>query len=140
MPTHLPARPAPTRPSSHHVNCLSAACPNSPNCSLRRHPDLIRLTGRHPFNCEPNPARLFESYITPPSLHYVGAGAATAAAAEGAAAAAAAGAAAANLVPVVGGKLLPHLPLPLLSPTAIPLWAVGAGPVAAHAKLPCTRL
>ncbi|KAI7840579.1 hypothetical protein COHA_005732 [Chlorella ohadii] len=38
---------------------------------IPRHPDLIRLTGRHPFNCEPNPARLFESYITPPSLHYV---------------------------------------------------------------------
>lgn len=36
-----------------------------------RHPDLIRLTGRHPFNVEPKPARLFESYITPPSLHYV---------------------------------------------------------------------
>ncbi|KAL4420574.1 hypothetical protein ABPG75_010230 [Micractinium tetrahymenae] len=36
-----------------------------------RHPDLVRLTGRHPFNCEPIPARLFESYITPPSLHYV---------------------------------------------------------------------
>nr|ACF22999.1 nitrate reductase [Chlorella vulgaris] len=36
-----------------------------------RHVDLIRLTGRHPFNCEPKPSRLFESYITPPSLHYV---------------------------------------------------------------------
>jgi hypothetical protein len=36
-----------------------------------RHPDLLRLTGRHPFNVEPKPARLFESYITPPSLHYV---------------------------------------------------------------------
>ena len=31
----------------------------------------MRLTGRHPFNCEPPPARLFESYIPPPSLHYV---------------------------------------------------------------------
>ena len=37
----------------------------------RRHPDLLRLTGRHPFNVEPKPARLFESYITPPSQHYV---------------------------------------------------------------------
>jgi nitrate reductase (NAD(P)H) len=31
----------------------------------------VRLTGRHPFNVEPIPSRLFESYITPPSLHYV---------------------------------------------------------------------
>nr|ABP97095.1 nitrate reductase [Chlorella vulgaris] len=38
---------------------------------IPRHPDLVRLTGRHPFNVEPIPSRLFESYITPPSLHYV---------------------------------------------------------------------
>lgn len=49
---------------------------NSPLCfcthhSSHRHPELIRLTGRHPFNCEPPPARLFDDYITPPSLHYV---------------------------------------------------------------------
>lgn len=32
---------------------------------------MVRLTGRHPFNSEPIPKRLFDSFITPPSLHYV---------------------------------------------------------------------
>jgi nitrate reductase (NAD(P)H) len=37
----------------------------------RRHPECIRLTGRHPFNAEPPPARLMERFITPAPLHYV---------------------------------------------------------------------
>jgi len=36
-----------------------------------RDPKMIRLTGRHPFNSEPPPAELMQSYITPASLHYV---------------------------------------------------------------------
>eukprot|EP00899_Mesostigma_viride_P005008 jgi/Mesvir1/14508/Mv05207-RA.1 len=39
---------------------------------IPRHPDLIRLTGRHPFNCEPPLPLLLEAgFITPASLHYV---------------------------------------------------------------------
>jgi nitrate reductase (NAD(P)H) len=38
---------------------------------IARHPKMIRLTGRHPFNSEPPPADLMASYITPPALHYV---------------------------------------------------------------------
>lgn len=38
---------------------------------VARHPKMIRLTGRHPFNSEPPPAELISSYITSPELHYV---------------------------------------------------------------------
>jgi len=38
---------------------------------VARHPKMIRLTGRHPFNSEPPPAELASSYITSPELHYV---------------------------------------------------------------------
>ncbi|KAJ3115945.1 hypothetical protein HDU96_010807 [Phlyctochytrium bullatum] len=45
---------------------------NTPDDWVPRHKDLIRLTGRHPFNCEP-PLELLmsEGWITPPSIHYV---------------------------------------------------------------------
>ncbi|XP_042507697.1 nitrate reductase [NADH]-like [Macadamia integrifolia] len=37
-----------------------------------RNPSLIRLTGKHPFNCEPPLTRLMHhGFITPVSLHYV---------------------------------------------------------------------
>ncbi|XBI75414.1 hypothetical protein VPH35_068784 [Triticum aestivum] len=37
-----------------------------------RNPSLIRLTGKHPFNCEPPLARLMHhGFITPAPLHYV---------------------------------------------------------------------
>ena len=39
---------------------------------MKRHPSLIRLTGRHPFNCEPPlPVLMQKGFITPASLHYV---------------------------------------------------------------------
>lgn len=45
---------------------------NTPDQWVHRHPDLIRLTGRHPFNCEPPLSKLMsKGYITPHSLHYV---------------------------------------------------------------------
>ncbi|KAI8891947.1 Oxidoreductase, molybdopterin-binding domain-containing protein [Globomyces pollinis-pini] len=49
---------------------------DTPDDWVKRHPDLIRLTGRHPFNSEPSPSDLMESAIefdglTPTSLHYV---------------------------------------------------------------------
>jgi len=44
----------------------------TPDDWIPRHPDLIRLTGRHPFNCEPPLPKLAEhGFITPVSLHYV---------------------------------------------------------------------
>ncbi|KAG8072565.1 hypothetical protein GUJ93_ZPchr0006g43679 [Zizania palustris] len=39
---------------------------------VRRHPALVRLTGRHPFNSEPPLPRLMShGFITPAPLHYV---------------------------------------------------------------------
>lgn len=44
----------------------------TPDDWVPRHPDLIRLTGRHPFNCEPPISMLLDQgFITPISLHYV---------------------------------------------------------------------
>ncbi|KAG0345265.1 hypothetical protein BG004_003845 [Podila humilis] len=45
---------------------------NTPDKWIKRHPELIRLTGKHPFNCEP-PAPLLVSkgFITPVPIHYV---------------------------------------------------------------------
>eukprot|EP00250_Pteridium_aquilinum_P021635 c25184_g2_i1 orf=2-1099(-) len=39
---------------------------------VKRHPELVRLTGRHPFNCEaPLPRLMAHGFLTPTSLHYV---------------------------------------------------------------------
>ncbi|XP_043715008.1 nitrate reductase [NADH]-like [Telopea speciosissima] len=39
---------------------------------VERNPSLIRLTGKHPFNCEPSLTRLMHhGFITPAPLHYV---------------------------------------------------------------------
>ncbi|KAH9321358.1 hypothetical protein KI387_015997, partial [Taxus chinensis] len=39
---------------------------------IKRNSSLVRLTGRHPFNCEPPLCRLMQhGFITPVSLHYV---------------------------------------------------------------------
>mmetsp|Transcript_29837 Transcript_29837/g.43981 ORF Transcript_29837/g.43981 Transcript_29837/m.43981 type:complete len:932 (+) Transcript_29837:87-2882(+) len=44
----------------------------TPDDWIPRHPDLVRLTGRHPFNCEPPVMDLMShGFITPTSLHYV---------------------------------------------------------------------
>ncbi|EGZ10422.1 hypothetical protein PHYSODRAFT_337236 [Phytophthora sojae] len=42
----------------------------TPDEWVPRHPELIRLTGRHPFNCEP-PLKYTSTFITPMALHYV---------------------------------------------------------------------
>ncbi|KAF9919986.1 hypothetical protein FBU30_010291 [Linnemannia zychae] len=45
---------------------------NTPDKWIKRHPELIRLTGKHPFNCEPPvPLLLSNGFITPSSIHYV---------------------------------------------------------------------
>ena len=44
----------------------------TPDEWIPRHPDLVRLTGRHPFNVEPPLSKLMEQgFITPAALHYV---------------------------------------------------------------------
>ncbi|KAI9237668.1 MAG: hypothetical protein BYD32DRAFT_446131 [Podila humilis] len=45
---------------------------NTPDRWIKRHPELIRLTGKHPFNCEPPvPLLLSKGFITPASIHFV---------------------------------------------------------------------
>ena len=45
---------------------------DTPDSWIPRHCSLIRLTGRHPFNCEAPLSKLVEKgFITPRSLHYV---------------------------------------------------------------------
>ena len=44
----------------------------TPDEWIPRHPDMVRLTGRHPFNVEPPLPKLFDAgFITPAALHYV---------------------------------------------------------------------
>jgi nitrate reductase (NAD(P)H) len=44
----------------------------TPDEWVPRHPALVRLTGKHPFNCEPPAAMLLDrGFITPVDLHYV---------------------------------------------------------------------
>mmetsp|Transcript_32947 Transcript_32947/g.33559 ORF Transcript_32947/g.33559 Transcript_32947/m.33559 type:complete len:960 (+) Transcript_32947:91-2970(+) len=45
---------------------------NTPDEWIHRHPAMVRLTGRHPFNSEAPLNKLFDKgWITPVSLHYV---------------------------------------------------------------------
>ncbi|CAG8456356.1 537_t:CDS:2 [Acaulospora colombiana] len=44
---------------------------NTPDSWIPRHKELIRLTGKHPLNCEPPLPMLMQSFITPTPLHYV---------------------------------------------------------------------
>eukprot|EP01036_Dinobryon_divergens_P027779 gene27779-36606_t len=45
---------------------------DTPDNWIARHPQLVRLTGRHPFNCEaPLELLMSKGFITPSSLHYV---------------------------------------------------------------------
>lgn len=39
---------------------------------VHRMPGLIRLTGRHPFNAEPDTKELLDAgFVTPAAMHYV---------------------------------------------------------------------
>ncbi|GFR51547.1 hypothetical protein Agub_g13966, partial [Astrephomene gubernaculifera] len=45
---------------------------NTPDSWVRRDPRIIRLTGRHPLNCEPPIDVLMKyGFITPPAVHFV---------------------------------------------------------------------
>ncbi|RLN52040.1 hypothetical protein BBJ28_00018888 [Nothophytophthora sp. Chile5] len=52
------------------VEAIDPRDEGTPDAWVPRHPELIRLTGRHPFNCEA-PLKYMSSFITPMSLHYV---------------------------------------------------------------------
>ena len=59
--------------NEHPLTVVCAWCDRStPDEWVPRHPALVRLTGRHPFNCEPLLPDLKKAgFITPPQLHYV---------------------------------------------------------------------
>ena len=51
---------------------IDAKDQDTPDQWVPRHKDLVRLTGRHPFNCEAPLKSLYnKGFITPTSLHYV---------------------------------------------------------------------
>lgn len=59
-------------PPVDEVSSIDEKDKKTPDDWVIRHPDMIRLTGRHPFNSEPPPRKLYEyGFITPTSLHYV---------------------------------------------------------------------
>lgn len=44
----------------------------TPDDWICRHPELVRLTGLHPFNCEPPLSLCYaQGFICPPQLHYI---------------------------------------------------------------------
>ena len=54
------------------VEAIDPKDKGTPDEWVPRHPDLVRLTGRHPFNCEPTlPDLMKHGFVTPVSLHYV---------------------------------------------------------------------
>ncbi|KAK4538577.1 hypothetical protein CDCA_CDCA18G4602 [Cyanidium caldarium] len=54
----------------HPVEAVDSRDRKTPDVWVPRHPDLVRLTGRHPFNCEP-PLRYLKQDVTAAELHYV---------------------------------------------------------------------
>lgn len=59
-------------PKTHLVTDIDDRDKGSPDDWIPRHPDLVRLTGKHPFNCEPPIGQMLDQgFITPISLHYV---------------------------------------------------------------------
>lgn len=53
----------------HEIDDRDAKCADN---WVPRHPDLIRLTGKHPFNSEPPHADVMkEGWLTPVSMHFV---------------------------------------------------------------------
>merc|ERR550539_477266 len=61
-----------TMPPRQDAEALDERDADTPDAWIRRHPDMVRLTGRHPFNSEPPLKSLQKAgWITPPSLHVV---------------------------------------------------------------------
>ena len=59
-------------PKTHLAPEVDDRDKGTPDAWIPRHPDLVRLTGKHPFNCEPPIGQMLDQgFITPISLHYV---------------------------------------------------------------------
>lgn len=59
-------------PKTHVATEIDLRDSATPDNWIPRHPDLVRLTGKHPFNCEPPIGQMLDQgFITPISLHYV---------------------------------------------------------------------
>eukprot|EP00969_Alexandrium_andersonii_P244120 10786423-Alexandrium_andersonii.AAC.1 len=59
----------PERQDAQEVDARDA---DSPDRWIKQRKDMVRLTGKHPFNSEPPLRKLQEAgWITPPSLHVV---------------------------------------------------------------------
>ena len=69
MPTPLNAK---EKGADGDINAIDKKDVGTPDEWIPRHPDMVRLTGRHPFNVEPPLPKLMEhGFITPAALHYV---------------------------------------------------------------------
>ncbi|ELU36555.1 nitrate reductase [Rhizoctonia solani AG-1 IA] len=66
LPSHFPALPESTPPSQ-----VSSQDVQTPDNWVMRDGRLIRLTGKHPFNCEAKLSDLFAGFLTPTELFYV---------------------------------------------------------------------
>lgn len=63
---------SPSTSQMENVAMIDERDRNTPDNWIPRNPELIRLTGKHPFNCEPPlPALMEEGFLTPTDLHYV---------------------------------------------------------------------
>jgi len=59
-------------PPGQHASEVDARDADTPDAWIKRHKDMVRLTGRHPFNSEPPLSKLQEvGWVTPASLHVV---------------------------------------------------------------------
>jgi nitrate reductase (NAD(P)H) len=58
-------------PPVQHVKGIDERDKGTPDDWIPRHHKLIRLTGRHPLNAEPELSILLSDMLTPASLHYV---------------------------------------------------------------------
>lgn len=62
----------PALPKVEDVTEIDARDKQTADDWVPRHKGLIRLTGKHPFNCEPAPNVLVDAgFITPVPIHYV---------------------------------------------------------------------
>jgi len=67
-----PTSPKSLLPKQHFATEIDPRDKGTPDDWIPRHPSMVRLTGRHPYNVEPPLSMLLDQgFITPVSLHYV---------------------------------------------------------------------
>ncbi|PCH33007.1 nitrate reductase [Wolfiporia cocos MD-104 SS10] len=67
-----PPKSYPPIPQDQTPDSPAAVDQSTPDGWINRNPELLRLTGRHPFNCEAPLTSLFDAgFLTPPHLHFV---------------------------------------------------------------------